>query len=207
MLMRLYEGKGSVIVEENAYDDLRLYLQAVMPNAKNISGKQCSKLYGLVRRSLLWEKQEETEATQVYRPESTNELQFLIQSLNLATEEEIKAAVEELQLSPEEKELEYVHWAFRRQSANGEILIQDALIAFKLVRMNQYQYLLLCRENNADVADSFTRAFNHTPDIFSEHALMIEDKSCAGWMWILDPDKERANQMKEEISALWKVKK
>jgi hypothetical protein len=193
-------------VEDNTQNELWLNLQAVMPDAGKVSEKQRDKLYGLVRQSLLWEKVDEAEALQVYRPDSTQELTSLIHSLNVSTEDEITAAVEELQLTQEEKELEYAHWAFRRQSTKAEMLVQDKLFMFKLVRMNQYQYLLLCQESNAAIADSFTHAFNQAPDVFSEKALVFEEKKWAGWMWILDPDKERARHIKEEISELWKVK-
>jgi len=199
------EGKTVMKSHGNQQDLVWRALQAVMPEAKKISESQREKLYGLVRRSLLWEKHEETEATQVYRTEHIAELRALMKSLTVSTEEEINQAIDELQLSREERELEYAHWAFRRQSVSGELLIQDELIAFKLVRLYHDQYLLMCSRALPSIVECFTRVFEREPEIFSEKALSVENQSWVGWFWILDQDQEKTKKLREKIQALWKA--
>jgi hypothetical protein len=199
--MKRQEGNMSNY-NKNQEDPAWQALKVVLPRGERVAQKQRKKLYGIMRRCLLREKQEELEAIQVFRLEDIQALRGLRDHLDIAGEQERRQAVGELQLSQEEKETEFVHWAFRRQSVNGDLLVSERLINFKMVRLDEYQYLLLCSEAGEEISRCFQNVFEKEPDLFSGNAITIESQSWATWIWIMHPNKEEAGRIREGIKFL-----
>ncbi len=179
-------------------------ISKIMPEAKELEKELRSDLYGLVRRTILKEKELAAEATAIYRPDRPEELTQLINQLPYFTEDEIARAIGELQLSQEEEELEASHWVFNHQATRGEMMSGETLIAFKLVRLYEYAYLLICDGNYPEVVQAFDRAFGRPYAAFSEKALFIDDHHWSAWAWFTHPDDMVNQQNKVKFTELWK---
>ncbi|MBN1596315.1 hypothetical protein JW933_10355 [candidate division FCPU426 bacterium] len=190
---------------DNRAEDQWQTLLKVMPQASGLDKALRDQLYGLVRRSLLLEHQEAQESARIFHPDDVQALRTMQESLPVASEQEILQTIGELQLSPEEGELEFAHWAFRRQSASGELLLGEQLVKFKLVRLHDWQYLLLCEQYLEAVVRCFERVFKRPADCFLPQPLRVGPLAWSAWMWITDSDPDRARIMRADILSRWQV--
>ncbi len=178
-------------------------LEKIMPQSKEVERELRPDLYGLVRRTIIKEREMASEATAIFRLDQPEMLRQLIENLPFYTQEEITRAIADLKLSPEDEELEASHWVFNHQAARGEVMDRDDLIRFKLVRLFEYAYLLICDENHAAVAQAFNRAFGRPFDAFSQNALHDEGHHWSVWAWFMHPDDTVNQRDKEKFNELW----
>jgi hypothetical protein len=179
-------------------------LAAVMPEVAQLGKQQREILSGLVRRTLLLERKAESSALNVFRMEDIEGLKALIKSLPFTPKEEIPGRVAELKLSPEEAELEAAYWVFHHQTAEGDLLVKERLMHFKLVRIMDFGYLLIGQKACPEIVHGFNAAFGNPYDIFSGSALHIDGDKWSGWAWFLDPDPADARRAKAQWEEIWK---
>ena len=179
-------------------------LDAVMPKVAQLDKPQREILSGLVRRTLLLEQEAESSALNVFRIEDIEDLKSLIQSLPFIPQEEILNRVAELKLGPEEAELEAAHWVFHHQAAEGDLLVNERLMHFKLVRIMDFGYLLIGRKDCQEIVPGFNAAFGKSCDIFSGSALHIDGEKWSGWAWFLDSDPAEVQRAKAHWKEIWK---
>jgi len=179
-------------------------LAAVIPETAQLDEQQREILSGMLRRDLLLEREAEFAALNIFRIEDIEDLKSLIQSLPFTPQEEILNRVAELKLSPEEAELEAAHWVFHHQAAEGDLLVNERLVHFKLVRIMDFGYLLIGRQDCQESVPGFNAAFGKIYDIFSGSALHIDGEKWSGWAWFLDPDPAEVQQAKAQWEEIWK---
>lgn len=179
-------------------------LLELVPQARKLSQEQRLKMTGLMRQSLLLQEKDKKEAQNVYRSKDAPTLRALVESLPFADREEITRSVEELQLDPEEREMEIANWAFRRQSAEGELLVREQLVPFKLVRLHRDFFLLLCRTVAEDITLGFSAVFGKSPDAFSGQTLQTGEQSWTGWVWVRGGEANEDREALAQIRSLWK---
>lgn len=190
-------------MSEKKHDDQWTFLTGVMPDAKGISETCRKDLYGLVRRTIIKEHELEAEAINVYRLDDDKALSMLVDSLPCVNEETVHERIDELRLPPEDAEIELSHWAFNYQSVKGELLVNDLMIKFRLVRLQEYVYLLLCRDDHPEIAGAFAKAFDRDCGAFSRKALHVENKHWCGWAWFTHPDESVNRDSANQIREVW----
>jgi hypothetical protein len=157
----------------------------------------------LLRRALLGELQEEREAANIFSANNLPALVALIHSVPLHSPAERLAWSRELQLPPEEEEMELANWPYRHQSVGGDLLIREQLVPFRLIRLQAYGYLLLCSNADPEISETFTRAFAQPPRAQTERAFGDGERTWAAWAWFLNPDPAEAELAAENLRQLW----
>ncbi|MCD4814250.1 hypothetical protein K8S19_11235 [bacterium] len=179
-------------------------LAALIPEAGNLEKTEQVMLHGLVRRAILFEKKQGEEAVSIFKPGETKQLEQFQAGLQNTPEDEIKSKVTEFGMDDEEAEIESANWSFRHQSARGEMLVKNTLIPFQMVRIEQYQYLLLVSGGVSAVMEAFIPVFTKIPDIYSEDAFQTDGHRWSGWIWVTDPDDVQVAIQKDKIKSMWK---
>lgn len=178
-------------------------LKKIMPEAGQLEKKLIPELYGLVRQTIIKEQEQQAEAVNVYSLEDTQLLQQQLERLPYDSPATINQKVSELKLSPEEAEAEVAHWAFNHQALKGELLIKDELLPFKLVRLFEYVYVLICAQKNTLVIELFNQAFGREYGVFSDRALFIDQDHWRGWAWFTNPDELGNQEAITSLSEIW----
>ncbi len=183
--------------------DIREALTDLIPGTANLEKEEFLTLAGLMRRHVLLEHQEEKEAVNIIDIADWKSIQPIISGLPLNSLKEMAVLMDELALDPEESELETLNWAFRHQSIGGELLAGERLIPFKLIRLKEFSYILLCEIGTPEIFFCFSRAFGKEPSIYEPRALMIDKRHWAGYAWFLDPDTQIAQSETENLRKIW----
>lgn len=189
--------------EQTDKEDKWFFLSHIMPDANELEKSKRKDLYGLVRRTIIKEREIEDEAIRVYRVDDFDSLKAMIQSLPFTSDDDIVDQVKELHLTQEEAELETSYWAFNHQSVRGDLISGDELIPFKLVRLYEYTYLLLSPDNNPEIAGAFAEGFGEDCGAFSGNALNVENEKWCGWAWFVDPDPVKRRDQARQLKEIW----
>lgn len=179
-------------------------LSALIPDAKKLKPAERKALGGWMRRSIWMELEEEQEAACILAAGDIAGLTALIASLPLHAPEEKNAFAAELNLSAEETQLEAANWPYRHQAAKGQLLVGPELVAFTLIRLGRHAYLLLARQENQALLESFSRAFGRAPDVRSARVFRLPDQAWFAWAWFVDPDPGQACLEAGRLRELWK---
>jgi len=178
-------------------------LSALVHEAEKLNEKEKRALKGIIRRNLAHEQAEETAALNIVRIEDVDSLAQIIHSLPVHTEEEIFAFVEELELTGEEAEMEIANWAYRHQSVSGDLLVTDQVISFRLIRLNEYSYILLSLGDIPEIEENFSEVFGQSPRVHSNNSLRDQNQAWASWAWLMDPNPDTVQRDAEKLRQLW----
>jgi hypothetical protein len=187
--------------------DLRASIQNLIPEAKTLDEQDFKSLIGLMRRHVLLEHQEEREAQNVFMVQDWEALRSLIAGLPANTRKEMTELIDELALDLEESEIETLNWAFRHQSVGGDLLVGDLLVPFKLVRLKEHAFILLCQKALPEVPAYFSKAFDRLPAVQMPRVMSINHEPWAGYAWFLDPDAHTAQLEAEALRKMWEETK
>jgi hypothetical protein len=183
--------------------ELRDSLTELIPGVQDLEADDFKTLAGLMRRQVLLEQQEEVTSQNIVAASNWQEIQRLISGLPLNNLREMAGLIDELALDPEESENETLNWAFRHQSLGGDLLVGEDLIPFKLIRLKEYSYILLCRDHRLEVLLGFSKAFQREPAVTTDKALKVEGHTWVGYAWFLDPDAQAAQNEADNLRAIW----
>jgi hypothetical protein len=183
--------------------ELRDSLAELIPGIHELEADDFKTLAGLMRRQVMLEHQEAHAAQNIVAAGDQQEIRRLAESLPFNNPKEIAGLIDELALDPEESEIETLNWAFRHQSVSGDFLAGEDLIAFRLVRMKEHTYILLCRDHCQQVVASFTQVFGRDPAVHHPQALRVEDHTWVGYAWFMDPDQQASQKESDSLRALW----
>jgi len=189
------------VVSDN--QQLRESLTELIPGVQDLEYDDFKTLAGLMRRQVLLEHQEEATAQNIVAASDWQEIQRLIAALPLNNVREMAGLIDELALDPEESENETLNWAFRHQSLGGDLLVGEDLIPFKLIRLKEYAFILLCRDHRQEVLVSFSKAFQREPMVTTDKALKVEGHTWVGYGWFLDPDTQAAQCEADNLRGIW----
>lgn len=178
-------------------------LTRLIPETKQLSEKDMLTVVGLLRQSLYAELEEEAAAGRIIDSDDVGALRILIRDLPVHAPEEIDDFISDLNLPPEEAEIEVANWPYRHQSVRGELLVGQELVGFTLVRLKPYSYLLLTQKGAPTIAESFSRAFGQKPAAHSDNLFKVQGQVLVAWTWVLDPDPNLALLEAEHLRALW----
>jgi hypothetical protein len=180
-------------------------LAEVMPLAREIAPGQRAAFFCAVRQWLRNRTEEESRATSIFRPDDLQTLRQLVAALPWNSEEEIRRKVEGLQLPAPECDLEAANWAFRHQSAAGDLLVGDELVSFRLVRLQPALYVLLAAGERPEIISGFNAVFDREPVLCSGAALRTEGETWTGWVWETSGDAASSQAALRRIRAIWEA--
>jgi hypothetical protein len=180
-------------------------LAEVMPLAREISPEDCNPFFAYIRQWLLWSAEEQSQATNIYRPNDRQTLRQLVDALPWNTEEEILMQLDDLGLPALERDLEAANWAFRHQSVTGEFLVGEELVPFRLVRFQPTLYLLLAAGGRPEIVAEFNEVFSREPAAFSGTALRAEGETWVGWVWQRGGEAISPQAALQQIREIWKA--
>ena len=103
----------------------------------------------------------------------------------------------------EERTAQNLNWAFRHQSLGGDLLADEVLIPFKLIRLKEHAYILLCQEYSQKIFVSFSKVFGKEPTVTTLNAIKVSGCPWVGFAWFLDPDIQAAQAEADNLRAIW----
>jgi hypothetical protein len=183
--------------------ELRASLSELIPGVENLQSEEFKTLAGLMRRQVLLEHQEERTAQNILEVGDWQALKKLAFDLPFNNLKEISTLIDELALEPEESENETLNWAFRHQSLGGDLLADEVLIPFKLIRLKEHAYILLCQEYSQKIFVSFSKVFGKEPTVTTLNAIKVSGCPWVGFAWFLDPDIQAAQAEADNLRAIW----
>lgn len=175
----------------------------LVPAAKTLDPAGRRLLAGYVRRRLVSAHDENRNSQNLVRLDDTAALSELVRSLPRSTPEEIATALKEWGIVGEEAVLETAGWPYRHQSVQGDLLLDERLVHFRLIRLEEYVYVLLCLVGDDRIAEGFGRAFGRAPAVHSREAVRTDDRVWIAWAWFLDPDPSEAEAAAERLRLMW----
>lgn len=175
----------------------------LIPEAIHLDPRGRRRLAGYVRRRLVSAHDENRDSQNLVRVDDIATLSELVRSLPRATPEEIAAALKEWGVVGEEAMLETASWPYRHQSVHGDLLLDEQLVHFRLIRLEEYVYVLLCLVGDDRIAEGFSRAFGRAAAVHSRKAVRTDDRVWIGWAWFLDPDPVEAEAAAERLRTMW----
>lgn len=179
------------------------YLAGLVPEVKALTPEEQAVFAGRMHHALLEQQAESAVSTSVFALSDEGALRGMIGSLPFVSLPERQAHIAEWRLDPETEADENAHWAFRHQAVHGELLDENRLIPFKLIRMQEFTYLLLASLADEKISRQFSLAFGKAPSLHSERILSVEGMTWHGWAWFMHPDADAAVLAASQWRALW----
>jgi hypothetical protein len=188
----------------NQKDESWQNLQSIIAGIENVQKDDRQKVLGLVRRSIILVEEEKQALNTILCLDDIKTLATLLDTINIVPPDEAIKQIKELALSTQEQEEEMVHWAFRRQSIHGEFLINESLVPFRFIKIDQYISMLLANMNNPDIPKAFSICLKKPHDLFNNKAFQVENENWAAWAWVNFPNRQQQSEALEKMRALWK---